>query len=198
MVKLVPDTNVDFPAFFVRAPTKTAERRFVAEYVHDWVALQKARGARGCVYVDIDDTILNYQERAVHGFEHMLHMLRRVQRMYPIYVCTARPDDQHANVMELLHSPKIDLRIDPDHLFMLPSHLYDRSTRHVEEFKSGIYDKLVRRKGGVLVRCGDKLWDVAHLDSLEGDLRHVGDKDCHLSFHPRLGGTLSAKLPGAE
>ena len=55
----------------------------------------------------------------------------------------------------------------------------------------------VRKEGAVLARCGDKLWDVAHIDSLSTYLKHVDDKDCYVFFDPRLGGCLSAKLPGA-
>ena len=53
-----------------------------------------------------------------------------------------------------------------------------------------------RAHSGVVARFGDKLWDVAHVDSLDTYLQHVGDRDCYLFVDPRLKGTLSAKLPG--
>ena len=197
MVRVYEDRTVDFPAFHVGAKTtpKSLRRRFVAEHVLDWVTFQRSRGVRGCVYADIDDTLIDGNERVTNGFEHMLHMLQRASMLCPVYICTARPDDDKENVMKLLHARGV--YVTPDRLYMLPAHLYDRSSRHVEEFKAKTYDELVRKEGAVLARCGDKLWDVAHLDSLDTYLKHVDDKDCYVFFDPRLGGCLSAKLPGA-
>ena len=45
-------------------------------------------------------------------------------------------------------------------------------------------------------RFGDKLWDVAELSSLDSYLSHVRDRDCYIFWDPKLGGTLSGKLPG--
>jgi len=195
MVKLTADLKVNFPAYVVRARTKTEQRAVVADHVLSWVRFQTSRGVRGCVYADIDDTLIDGHERVANGFEHMLDMLQKVSLLCPVYICTARPDDDKDNVMRLLH--KRGVYVPPDRLYMLPAHLYDRSSRHVEEFKARTYDELVRKEGAVLARCGDKLWDVAHLDSLHTDLAHVNDKDCYVFFDPRLGGCLSAKLPGA-
>ena len=72
----------------------------------------------------------------------------------------------------------------------MPTHLYDRSTRHVDDFKWAVHQKLVDDHGAVLAKFGDKLWDVAHRSSLRSYLGHVSDADCYLFWDPRLNGTV--------
>ena len=193
-MQLVRDPKVDFQAFFVKARTKTEQRRFVARHALQWIAMQHRRGARGAVMVDIDDTLIDGNECVKNGFELMRDFYAEASLVYPVHVVTARPDDQHANVMRLLRGR--GFCVPPDRLHMLPSHLYGKDTRHVEEFKWKAFLKIAREHGGVVARLGDKLWDVAHVDSLDTYLQHVGDRDCYLFVDPRLKGTLSAKLPG--
>ena len=40
--------------------------------------------------------------------------------------------------------------------------------------------------GGVVARFGDKLWDVAHIDSLHTYLGHIRDRDCYVFLDPKL------------
>jgi hypothetical protein len=188
------DAAVDFPAYFVRAPTHTALRRFVASHGLLWLRCMKARGARGAVVYDIDDTILDGNEQVVRGFEQMRVLFDEAFHLFPVHVVTARPDMDHDKCMQMLRDR--GFHISPDRLHMLPTHLYDRSTRHVEDFKWGVHQTLVVEHGAVLAKFGDKLWDVAHRDSLRSYLGHVSDADCYLFWDPRLKGTLSAKLPG--
>ena len=58
--------------------------------------------------------------------------------------------------------------------------------------------KIAKEHKGVVARFGDKLWDVAHYDSLHNYLSHVCDSQCYVFFDPGLGGTFSGKLPGSE
>ena len=93
------------------------------------------------------------------------------------------------------------LHLPPDRLHMLPAALYDthgeERDRHVEEFKWGVHKKLVKLHGAVAGRFGDKLWDVARLESLQTYLRHVRDPYCYVFWDPKLGAqTLCGKLPG--
>ena len=190
-----PDTAVPFPAFFVRARTKTELRTFVAQHALLWLRMQHRRGARGAVMVDIDDTLIDGNEAVAHGFQFMHALYTEASLLFPVHVVTARPDDQHAHVMRLLQ--KRGFCIPPDRLHMLPAHLYDRSSRHVEEFKWRAFLKIAAEHNGVVARFGDRLWDVAHLRSLDTYLEHVSDKDCYIFFDPELRGTMSAKLPGS-
>ena len=98
------DPRVDFPAFFVKAKTKTEQRRFVAQHALLWLKLQHKRGARGAVMVDIDDTLIDGNECVKHGFELMRKLYDEASLVFPLHVVTARPDDQHANVMAMLRA----------------------------------------------------------------------------------------------
>lgn len=193
-VQWVKDASVPFAAFFIKAKTKTDQRLFVASHALLWLEFQHKRGVRGCVVFDIDDTLIDGNECVAHGFQFMAELYDTVSLMYPVHVVTARPDDQHGPVMKLLRDR--GFCIPPDRLHMLPSAQYGLSTRYVEKFKWAVHEALVRQHGFVVGRFGDKLWDVAELASLDTYLTHVRDKDCYIFWDPRLGGTLSGKLPG--
>ena len=194
MLTIVPDPKVSFPGFFVKGKRKSDMRAFVAHHALLWLKLQHKRGAKGAVMVDIDDTLIDGNEAVHHGFEFMQELYRTASVLFPIHIVTARPDDDHANVMRMLTNR--GFCIPPDRLHMLPAHLYGRSTRHVEEFKWKAYLKIADAHGGVVARYGDKLWDVAHIRSFDTYLSHVQDKDCYIYMDPNLKGTYSAKLPG--
>ena len=208
MVSVVADAKVDFPAYYVRGGGKTEQRAFVARHALLWLRLAHKRGARGAVMLDIDDTLIDGHECVKNGFEFMRDLYEEASVLFPVHVVTARPDDDHANVMRML--AKRGFVIPPDRLHMLPAALYGRSTQHVERFKWDCFVKMNREHGGVVMRFGDKMWDVAHLQSLDpsyrgngsstspaGYLAHVPDRACYLFRDPALRGTVSAKLPGA-
>jgi hypothetical protein len=197
-MNLVPDERVPFPAYFVRAKTKTDQRLFVAAHAETWLVFQKEkRRAKGAVMVDIDDTLIDGNEAVAHGFQFMQQLYDRFSLLFPVHVVTARPDDQHARVMALLRSR--GFCVPPDRLHMLPAHLYDKDPEegHVERFKWTCYCRIAHEHGGVVARFGDRLWDVAHLKSLDdGYLGHVRHRECYVFMDPALGGTCSYKLPG--
>ena len=144
--------------------------------------------------LDIDDTLIDGNQAVAHGFQLMQALFHEASLLFPVHIVTARPDDDHAHCMRLLRAR--GFAVPPDRLHMLPARLYGRDTRHVEDFKHGVYVQIGRQHGGVVARFGDKLWDVAHKDSLRTYLGHVDDRDCYLFLDPALRGTLSAKLPG--
>lgn len=195
-MQLVRDKSVPFLAYFVRAKTKTEQRTFVAQHALLWLRCQKSRGAKGAVMVDIDDTLIDSREAVVNGFQFMHELFTEASLYFPFHVVTARPDDQHANVMKMLRERGFS--IPPDRLHMLPEELYGRSTRYVEEFKWRTYLKIGEEHQGVVARFGDKLWDVGHIASYDTYLKHVRDKDCYVFMDPTMCGTFSAKLPGLE
>lgn len=189
------DTRVSFPAYYVRSRSKTQQRMFVAHHAQQWLRFMYKRGSLGAVMVDIDDTLIDGNESVQHGFQYMKALYASAAVMFPLHVVTARPDDDHHAVMKLL--ARRGFCVPPDRLHMLPAALYGKDTRHVEEFKWKTYLDIGRQHGGVVARFGDKLWDVAHVQSLRGSLAHVGDRDCYIFRDPNLKGTVSFKLPGA-
>lgn len=144
--------------------------------------------------VDIDDTLIDGNERVAHGFEFMKRLYEGASLLYPVHVVTARPDSDHASCMRMLRERGFS--IPPDRLHMLPAHLYDGPSRHVEEFKWKCYCRMKAQHGGVVARCGDRLWDVAALSSLTTYLSHVRDEDTYVFWDPVLCGCLSVKLCG--
>ena len=190
------DTNVPFAAYYIKARSKEEQRRILSEHALSWLRMQKQRGARGAIMIDIDDTIIDKNEKVHDGFECMHAMYQEMSLTFPIHVVTARPDDDHANAMKMLH--KRGFCVAPDRLWMLPSALYGKSTTHVEEFKWKCYLKIGCAHGGVVARFGDKLWDVAHIASSQTYLKHVDDKHCYVFRDPQMRGTASFKLPGLK
>ena len=191
---LVEDARVPFPAYYVRYKSKTEQRMFVAFHAIQWLRFQHRRGTLGCVMVDIDDTLIDGNENVVNGFQFMKDFYQEIQAMFPMHVVTARPREDHARVMKLLLSR--GFCIPPDRLHMLPTEDYGKDTSYVEDFKWTTYLAIGRAHDGVVARLGDKLWDVAHFDSLTTYLSHVADRDCYVFLDPRQKGTASFKLPG--
>ena len=194
-MQICDDTNVPFVAAFVKPDgKKTEQRRIIADYATMWVKYQHALGVKGCVVFDIDDTLIDGNQCVRSGFEFMVDFYKAVFRFYPVHIVTARPDDDHKNVMNLLELKGV--YIPPDRLHMLPAHLWGEDTTHVEKFKWKRHLKFCEDHGKVVARLGDKLWDVAHINSLDTYLKHVDDRSAYIFFDPLLNGTLSAKLPG--
>lgn len=192
-IDIVKDKQVDFPAVFVDGH-KTEQRRVVAEYALSWITYQKGCGEKGCIIFDIDDTLIDGNENVKSGFQFMVDMYLKVHQLYPVHIVTARPDEDHAACMEMLS--KKGVCIPPDRLHMLPAKLWGEDLKYVERFKWECHLTCVRLHGGVIARFGDKMWDVAHIQSLRTYLKHVEDKHCYIFFDPFLRGTLSGKLPG--
>ena len=197
MLSLVPDSSVPFPAFYVRgrSATQTRLREFVAQHALMWLRLQFERKRVGCVVFDIDDTLINYQENCSSGFEFMAKLYNEARMLFPVHIVTARPQDRHREVMELLNH-KLKLPVDADRLHMLPSELYDLPHHHVEKFKWNKHLELEAKHGRVLARLGDRMWDVAHIKRMRTQLEHVNHRECYIFFDPWLKGALSSKLPG--
>lgn len=193
-MKVVPDPQVDFPAVFAKGGDKIEQRRLVAEYALSWIKYQKGCGERGCIVFDIDDTLVDGHERVAGGFQFMVDMYAKVHLLFPIHIVTARPNQDHAKCLKLLESRGII--VPPDRLHMLQTELWGEDLRHVEEFKWRCHVDFVTKHKSVVARFGDKLWDVAHIQSLSTYLSHVQDRDCYIFFDPYLKGTLSCKLPG--
>lgn len=194
-MQVVDDTKVDFPASFIKPDGhKQEQRKLVAEHALAWITYQKGVGARGCIIFDIDDTLINGKESVSGGFEFMVHMYTKVHKLFPVHIVTARPNEDHASCIDMLEAKGIV--IPPDRLHMLPTHLWGQDTKYVEEFKWDCYKKCLKMHDGVVARFGDKLWDVAHIQSLRTYLSHVHDRCCYIFFDPYLNGSLSGKLPG--
>lgn len=195
VVRLEPDPKVSFASYFVRAKNKTEAREFVGLHALAWCRLQHKRRAQGALIFDIDDTVLDGHERVAHGFPLMQTLFHEAGMLFPVYFVTARPDDQHANVMRMLKDR--DFVVPPDRLYMLSKRAYDHGTAaDIEEFKFRSYCEIAKRHGGVVARLGDKAWDCHHLNALHTYLAHVRDEDCHICRDPALKGTVSYKLPG--
>lgn len=192
--RITKDPKVRFSAHFVKG-TKQQQRQFVADHAYSWLELQAARGIKGCVVFDIDDTLINGHEAVSGGFEFMLSFFHLASELFPVHIVTARPDSDHRDCMRMLKER--GLCVPPDRLHMLPEKLYGKGHEHVEKFKWECHKKFVKMHGFVLARFGDKLWDVATLESLTTYLKHVADRDCYVFFDPKFKGTLSGKLPGA-
>jgi hypothetical protein len=193
-VQVKPDRLVPFPAAFVHADNLTALRKYVADEAKKWLREQLKQGRQGAVVFDIDDTLINGNEAVANGFEHMVDLYKWASQHFPVELVTARPADDKANVMRLLH--KRGLCVGFDHLHMMvPAEYNSGESTYVKDFKWRKHQDFVRRYGRVLARLGDRLWDVAERQSPNTYLKHVGDEVCYVFTDPILGGTKSFKLP---
>lgn len=180
------------PHTMVKAKTKTEIRKFIARHALLWIKTQHKRGARGAIMIDIDDTIIDSNENTKNGFEFMKELFHEVGLLFPIHIVTARPKDQHDNVMVMLREK--GFFIPPDRLHMLSSEEYGKDYSFVERFKWRCFLKIAKDHDGVIARFGDKLWDVAHHDALKTYMSHIEDES-YIFMDPKLKGTLSGKLP---
>lgn len=196
-MRLEIDTAANFPCFIVKGRCKSEKRRFLALACLDWLKFCKQHlHCQGAIMVDIDDTLVDGNQNIKNGFEFMKLMMDDTSLNFPIHIVTARPLEQHKYVMRMLQDRKIC--IPPDRLHMLPSHLWGKGDAHVEKFKWETFVLISKLHKGVAARFGDRLWDVAHIDALKTYQKHISEKDCCLFIDPKLRGTMSAKLPGAD
>jgi hypothetical protein len=193
---LSADPTVPFPAFFVRYRTKTEQRMFVAFHALNWIRFQHKRGSTGAIMIDIDDTLIDGNESVSNGFQYMKELYHNIGILFPLHIVTARPREDHHAVMKMLLDRGFCLP--PDRLHMLPTELYGQDYSHVERFKWNTFVQIGKSHGGVVARFGDKMWDVAHFQSLHGTLAHVHDRDCYIFRDPSMKGTISYKLPGIK
>ena len=195
-VAVTNDHRASFPAVFVESDNLTAQRKYVADEAKKWLKQQLQKGIRGAVVFDIDDTLINGNEAVAHGFEHMVDPFKWASVHFPVEFVTARPEDDKAHVMGLLHSDKRRLCIHWNHLHMMKTEEYHSGeSKFVKDFKWGKHKEFVKKYGVVLARLGDRLWDVAERRSPDTYLRHVGDEACYIFSDPVLKGTRSFKLP---
>ena len=194
-ISLRQDPRASFYAHFVRASTKRDKREYVAKLATLWARTCHQNGRTGAIMFDIDDTLIDGNECIKNGFEAMKEFYEYASTLFPVYLVTARPDSEHDRVIRMLH--RKGLPIPPDRLHMLPEHLYDGPSQHVEDFKWKKFCEMHVRHNGVLIRIGDRMWDVAHRDSLHTYLSHVDDRECYVFFDTALGGCASLKLPGS-
>ena len=194
----VADPRAPFTAHVVRGTrSKTELRQFVAEQARSWATLQHRNGVRGAIMLDIDDTLIDGRDRVVNGFQYMRDLYSELSLLYPIHIVTARPRSDHAEVMRLLS--RLGFAIPADRLHMLPTRLYGKSYKYVEDFKFECYKTIKDTHGNVVLRMGDKMWDVAHINTLRGGpLSHVQDASCYVFMDPQMAPCLSCKLPGGN
>ena len=197
--KIVDDTKVPFKAFFVKNLPATELRKYVGNYAEKWFDEQRKAGPlSGCVVFDIDDTLINGNQAVANGFEFMKRMYNKLSRHCIIHVVTARPEQDRDYVFDLLEKRGI-LHLPIDRLHMMKTEEYESDEPGlVEKFKWDTHKKVETMHGRVLAKFGDRLWDVASMESLDGYLSHIKYTDCYIFFDPALKHCLSAKLPGLK
>lgn len=178
------------------------KRRTVATFARLWLehrySTSKTKQFEAIIF-DIDDTLINGHQLVKNGFEDMVDMYNALSNKYVIHIVTARPDYDKRNALQLLADRGIS--ITPDRLHMLPGNIYDSrgSDRDSKtaDFKWKCHEKIEAKHKFVAAKFGDRLWDVAHRDSLyEYDMK---DTDTLIFWDPKFkGGTMSVKLPGAK
>ena len=188
------DENLPFPFYTVKCKTKKEQRQYVASHANMWLSLQKKRGAKGAVMIDIDDTLIDSNGNVRGGFEHMKELYLSKSLDFPFHIVTARPDDDHEYVMGMLS--RRGFHVPPDRLHMLPAQHYGKAYSYVEDFKWKTFLKIAQQHSGCVARFGDKMWDVAHFEALKSYLSHVDDKQSCIFLDPSQKGCVSYKLPG--
>jgi hypothetical protein len=179
------------------------KRRFVAAFSKLWLEYRYLTSAKTnqfpAIIFDIDDTLINGHQLVKNGFEYMVDMYHYLSYKYIIHMVTARPHYDKRNALQLLADRKIN--INPDRLHMLPGHIYDSRAADrdskIADFKWMCHELIEEMHQIVAAKFGDRLWDVAHRDSLyTNDMKET---DTLIFFDPKFkGGTLSVKLPGAK
>ena len=193
------DHQCRFPAYLVSG-SHAHQRRFVAEHGKTWLSTCARMKLRGAVVFDIDDTLIDGKQEVVRGFQDMLETYQHAKRLgFPVYVVTARPDDDEEYVYGMLS--RREIHVTPEHLKMLPAEHYnveDDKERDelITDFKFGKYLEFVKKHNRVLARFGDKLWDVCDKNTIVQDLNHVSNRHCWIGRDCRQGMCVSYKLPG--
>ena len=178
--------------------SKTTSRFEIAQILRGWFTYHNQKRSKGAIIVDLDDTLINHQQRVAEGFEHIRNALIDASHNFPFYVVTARPVEDHAVVLRMVRN--LGFHLADSRLYMMDTEEYretdpDRSHRFQENFKWSSADKIEQREGRILLRMGDRLWDAVPNPGMnEHKFKHIEDKQPFLFFDP-VHRTLCVKLP---
>ena len=214
-VRFVEDPKVSFTAFKLTAsPSMKAKegrkmiRQFIAHMSITYMRFLHNTGHRGAIVYDIDDTLVTSVPRSdedsgyIDGFEYLNEMFHSVRDLFTVYIVTARPDSDKVHVMNMLK--RNNIIIDPDRLRMVPEDDYHNGPSDVtQKVKWEEHLKIDRecrtRNETILAKFGDRLWDVANIDSLSTYLKHIPHNSAYVFWdtHPEMRGCMSCKLVGS-
>tara|TARA_B100001540_G_C15769579_1_gene625677 strand:- start:181 stop:771 length:591 start_codon:yes stop_codon:yes gene_type:complete len=188
-------------AYRVSNPTapKSASRYEIAQILKCWFAYHNHIRSRGAIVVDLDDTLINHQQRVTEGFEHIRNALIDASHNFPFYVVTARPVEDHADVLRMVR--KLGFHLADRRLYMMKTEEYyetdpKKRDRFSEAFKWESAIEIEENEGRLLLRMGDRLWDaIPNPGKNEAKFSHIDDRQPFLFFDV-VHQTLCVKLPG--
>lgn len=183
-------------ATLLRGAAKQPKRECVALIGTGWVhEVLRFKPKHPAVVLDIDDTLVDRQEKLNDGFQFMAEFFKDA-RMHGVsmHFVSARPESTRGEVLRLLNAACCG--VDSRNLWLMTDRAYDSGDMDkVVSFKDASY-KAIRRDHTVIARFGDRLWDIARPKVVGTKLSALDDRSCFVCVDSTHW-CLSAKLPGS-
>lgn len=187
-------------AILLRGTAKQPKRECLALIGKQWIQeiLRTQQPLTPAIVLDIDDTLVDGDERVEDGFQQMADMVTCARlKGVSIHFVSARPESTAEDVLKLLHQARC--AVDKRNLWLMNDKEYDsKNMKYVIRFKNKSYTD-IRKQNRVIARFGDRLWDIARPVIVDRSLStsELNDRSCFVTIDPTHL-CLCAKMPGSS
>ncbi len=183
-----------FTFCLVDANDARQQRQIATSWMRSWLSykLKETADANCAVVFDIDDTLVDRNERPIPPLMQLYHWC--AENHIRCFVVTARPEST-TNRMAT-SSMLAEHGIVPKHLYMMPATSGLPSPEQVSRYKRQCREEIAQRYK-ILGNFGDMWWDVIRLpvERAHSVLHERDERECAILFPPQLHGEAAMKLP---
>lgn len=188
----------------VRRGTRLQKTRYVMSWFESWIRFRASIGRLGVVVFDIDDTLIDSQERRIAPVARLYQLCQTLG--FECAIVTARPEGpvNRSETIKALHAAGVD---DWLRLYMMPNSMRnqmdtdDDVRRLVSAYKRSARDDIVaERNVDIVGNVGDMWHDLIRfpLSSTYHCLKECECGDCAILFPKHAHGEVAIKLVGAS
>ena len=186
--------SAPFTFCLVNANDARHQRQIAISWMRSWLSykLEEKADAISAVVFDIDDTLVDRNERPIPPLMQLYHWC--AENQLRCFVVTARPESTTNRMatsrMLAAHG------IVPKHLYMMPETSSLPSSEEVSSYKRRCREEIAQRYT-ILANFGDMWWDVIRLPVARAHnvLHDRDERECAILFPPQLHGEAAIKLP---
>lgn len=185
--------SAPFTISLTRAKKKDDQREEVVAWLKYWLHFQKECGKFGCVVFDIDDTLVDHDERIIPPSYSLYKFCLR--HGFKCNIVTARPDrgENRRLTKNMLTRNGI---FQYDKLYLMPP-TKELNVHTISAYKKRCRDEIANTTP-ILANIGDMWWDLLRypLSTKMQIVKSLNDEECGILFPLHAHGEVAIKLPG--
>jgi len=201
MARLEP-CDTEFVFARVVDGTRSQKTRYVMSWFEAWIRFRANIRQHGIVVFDIDDTLIDGQDRKIAAVVHAYHLCQTLG--FTCAIVTARPEGP-VNREETIKSLRAAGISGWEYLYMMPSHLRnklvtDDDVRHyVSAYKRSARDDIAK-DWRIVANVGDMWHDIVRfpLTGMFKCLKTSEPGDCGILFPKHAHDEVAIKLVGTS